>query len=147
MSAQLDVILADMKKFVDAMDLTRDNLAADLMEIAVEEMKANIAAGLDCNDQPFEQLSQLYQISKGRHFPGRPISVLHGLMTSDAELRGVQTFNATVSIMSFGTTQEAVDEAGWFQDPSSPNQPAREFYGLTLRAVVRMDQRVDEAFN
>lgn len=148
-SPQLSPILADLERIVAAADLTHGNFAPDLFDIIVEEIRTNAAMGFDCNDKPFAELSQLYQISKGRHFPGRPITVLHGLMMEKDQLNGFRVVGPDSAVMIYGISEEAAVEAEWFQDPdpAKTTRPAREFYGLTKRAIQRCDERVHKAFD
>lgn len=146
-STQAQAIFGDFDRHIDAMRLDKGNLASDLMDIAVEEMKINMAAQIDPDGQTWDDLSEEYAKSKARNYPGKPISVLEGLMASDNEMAGFRMVTDSTASITYGETDDAKIEAEWFQDPSNPNQPARVFWGLTREAIRRSDERVHKAFD
>jgi hypothetical protein len=134
----------------DAMDLTHKDLALDLLEIAIEEIRNNIDAGLDCDGRAFRSLEPRYKAWKDKEYPGRPIGILTGFMTSDEQMRGERHITPHSAVMTYGTVLEARDQAGYFQESENEKgdiTPNRPFYGLTKQAIKRMDDRVDKAFS
>lgn len=146
-SAQARAITRDLDHHIEAMRLDKGNLASDLMDIAVEEMQANMAAQTDPEGNAWAELSEAYAKSKAESHPGAPISVLEGLMASDDEMNGFRMTTDRTASLTYGVSPDAKEEAGWFQDPGNPNQPPRVFWGLTKEAIRRSDERVDKAFD
>jgi len=146
-SPQVVPIFGDLDRHVDAMRLDRGELATDLMDIAVEEMKASMARQEDPDGNAWADLSESYAKQKARTHPGRPISELEGLMSSDDEMNGFRIVGEASASLTYGNSPEAKAEAEWFQDPANDNQPPRVFWGLTKEAVRRSGERVHQAFD
>jgi hypothetical protein len=48
-----------------------------------------------------------------------------------------------MALMIYGTTEQAMQEATWFQE-GGPNQPERRFYGITDEVLPRIDDLLEK---
>lgn len=141
-SRQMNSILAALDRHVRYFDLDRNDLAEDLMDIATEEIRRSMDAETDPDGNPWPALSGDYAKWKAKHFPGNPMAVLHGVMKTDAQLRGNRNVAPDRCRMTYGLDQRARDEATWFQE----GPPERRFWGLSAAAITRMNARLDRHF-
>ncbi len=147
MAATMAEILADLDREVYRFDLDKGGLGEKAMDIAVEVMLRDMDAEQSPDGTRWPDLSDAYAEAKAGIAPGSPMAVLHGEMKSTEQLAGERRITPHRCTMVFGTTQQARDEACWFQegDPGG-NQPPRPFWGFSVEALTRTDHLFDDTF-
>ena len=141
MAASVKSALRILARHVEAFDLTRGNLGVDAMTLAVDCMAQDAAAGVGPDGNRWPDLCDAYARWKARRFPGRTIGFREGLMLGRDQLEGEHTVEPHRAELRYGTTQQARDEARWFEDgDDARNRPPREFWGLSDRCVALTDQ-------
>jgi hypothetical protein len=147
MSAQGAALVAELDALKSVFDFTQHDLANQLAEAAAvgvfEAMEAQTGP-----DGAWDELSEAYAEWKSRHFPGEKMSELHLKMKDPEQLKGVVTATPDRIEQTYGTDDEARQEAVWFQEGGG-NQPPRPFYafnGLVERTYAEvLDRRWDAA--
>lgn len=119
------------------LDLDRKGLGEKLLDAAFEGIKLNCMMGLDSDGRPWPELSAAYAAWKAARYPGSRIGYRDETMLADDQLRGVRAVARHEARMTYGVTDDARQEAGYFieGDPAR-HRPAREFYALTTLAVA-----------
>lgn len=132
----LTAILAKLGEIGHALDLDRDDLGPELMDIAAEEVAAAMDRQEDPDGSPWAPLAP--RTAAAHH--GQPIGERTGLMKSPDQLAGERHVSAESAEMTYGITPAAKVEAIKFTFGglvTGTNQPPRPFYGLTRQAVAR----------
>lgn len=147
MSAQLTAILDDLERHKHAFDFNDNGLADAVAEATSVGIFEYLDREIDVNNSPFIALSEGYEAWKSRHFPGKPIGELYGLMKSPDQLKGTLEIQQYAMSQTYGTTEEARLLAEWFQEGYAPqNRPPRPFYGLNDLVLVLLDTVFENRF-
>lgn len=142
----LDTIQRDLRKHLDAFDLRRNGLGRELCGITTDGVQDTIAAQQTPDGDPWAPLSEPYATSKARNFPGQPMGVLHHLMADPAQVSGIVRVTRNEAAVTYGVSEEAREEAEWFQEGGS-NQPPREFWGINPDAMQLVGETLDQRFD
>ena len=145
MSRRLSKVRSDITHLRGLFDLTRDGLGKDLCKAATDGVQATIAAEQAPDGTPWDELSAGYEEWKSFQFPGSPIAVLHGTMADPREVAGVPTVASDFASVTYGVSEQARQEAVWFQE-GDENQPGRPFFGLTEASRARILEILDGRF-
>jgi Phage virion morphogenesis family len=146
MNLALDKILADLERHKHLFDLDRDDLGRKLGKAFTDGVQECIAGQHDPDGQGWEYLSPAYEEWKGFQFPGNPIGVLHQTMADPHEVAGeMTTLTATQATVTYGITEQAKQEAQWFQEGDA-HQPPRRFWGFTPDSLDEVKKLLDERF-
>lgn len=146
MSAQLNAILADFRRHRRFADFTHQGMGKDLIEIDIQAIKRRTRGQFDAQGKSWPSLSAAYEEWKRKYFGNRPIGVLHGMMLAIDQLRGLAFISATSMRVTYGTTQQARDEATWFQEGNA-NQPPRPFYEFDAQGDADKTAYLDHRFD
>ena len=146
MSAQMNLILNEMRQFPHAFDFKKNTLAEWIAEVVADAIEAAMDAESDPDGAGWPPLSEGYEKWKSEHYPGLPMSVLQGLMKQSSELQGELIVSSTKFYQTYGVTELARAHAQWFQDPESDNQPPRPFYALNALALNDLADVLDDVF-
>ena len=144
----------DAQRIVDDLERMKLFLRMDVDRLGEQLAEANAAAILqymiaetDPDGNRWDPLSDRYAEWKAEHFPGQLMSHLYGVMRTSEEVYGTVVVQEYSTHQKYGVTEEAEQEAVWFQE-GNDNQPARRFYDINelggrLIADV-LDGRFDE---
>lgn len=112
-------------------DLDRDKLGEDLCKAATDGAQECIAGEYSPSGEGWEYLSPEYEEWKEFAYPGHPMALLHGVMANPRQVAGeLDPPDRTRAIVTYGITEQARDEAAWFQRGNA-HQPPRPFWGFT----------------
>lgn len=147
MSRQLQAILSDLRRHRQFADFTHDGFGERLMNIDVTAIEARCRAELDPYGHEWAALSEAYAAWKKKMLGRDQIGILFRRMLAHEELRGSRYISATDALMTYGVTEEARNEAEWFQegDPAR-NRPPRPFYDFTASANQTRQAYLDKRF-
>ena len=145
-SPQLARILADLERHRTIFDLDNDRLGEELMDLDVVHIIVQMAAERDPDGTQWPELSDAYAKWKAGVSPSNPISYLYGLMDDPEQLMGERSVSADEATMTYGVTEDARQEAVWFQDPQNGSQPERPFYAQTAAGIAAKDELLDRRF-
>lgn len=136
MSSDGQRILKSLARHRTFLDFTDENSGRDLCKIATDGVQETIASQTTPDGAAWPKLSDSYEAWKSRHFPGQPMAVLHGIMADPVQVAGYVETTADRATTQYGVSQEARDEASWFQegDPAQ-NRPPRRFWGFTPNSI------------
>ena len=125
--------------------LDRGELAKDLIDILVEEVRSDMDAERSFDGSRWDDLSDDYGRWKSTHHPGLPIGELHGKMKDEEQIRGRQTIVVDRVYISYGVDDDVRDYAMAFNfgNPAN-NQPARPFLGFSARCETRLAEKIRE---
>ena len=145
MDPELGEILGDLQRHAGLFHLDQNGLGDRALDIAVNGVKDHFDAEVNPDGVPWPRLQADYKRWKDRHFPGQPIGVQEGLMR--AEIDGERAVGGDSAEWTYGRSEEARQEAGWFQqgDPEQ-NRPERRFADLNPESTSRSDQLFDTHF-
>jgi hypothetical protein len=146
MSAEGAVILADLAKHAVCFDLTLDGLGERLAEALAVGVFAYMDAETDPDNNAWIPLSERYERWKSAHFPGLPMSHLYGLMKQPDQLKGTLNIKPDGMTQTYGTDEDAQNEAVWFQE-GNDRQPARRFYDFNEQAEHLIADVLDDRFD
>ena len=147
MSADGAVILADLAMHRVCFDLTLDGLGEHLAEALAVGVWAFMDVETDPQNNAWLPLSERYAEWKSQHFPGQLMSHLYGIMKTPDELKGTLDIRPDGMNQTYGTDEQAQQEAVWFQEGREPNQPERHFYDFNEQAEVLIADVLDVRFN
>lgn len=139
-------IVADLERHKKLFDLTRDDLGRQLCKAATDGCQECIAGQHAPDGSPWAPLDRHYEEWKAFHFPGLPMGVLHQVMSNPNEVAGEVDVTADRARVTYGITEQAKEEANWFQDPEGGHQPPRRFFGLTEGAQEESRKLLDKRF-
>ncbi len=141
----LTSILQDLDEHTGLFDMDRNGLGDRLLDVAVNGVKDHFNAEVDPDGNPWPELQSDYKRWKDRHFPGEPIGVQTGMMR--AEIDGETQVDANSAEWTYGRSEVAKQEAGWFSegDPEQNRKP-RPFADLNAESISRSDQILDTHF-
>ena len=139
-------ILAALKRHATAFDLTQGKLGESLCKAFTDGVQASIEAGETPDGSTWPELSAEYAQWKARHFPGQPIGKAHGAMADPEQVAGdVIVFGPEAAFVTYGTTEEAREEAAAFQEGDG-HQPARPFWGFTAASQQAVGALLEARF-
>ena len=145
MSAQCDRIVAELERMKRTFDFTYENLGQSLAEANAagifEMMEAETGP-----DASWPELSERYAEWKEAHFPGQPMAELYGIMKDPMQLLGEVAITPDQLTQTYGTSEEAKQEAVWFQE-GNDRQPPRPFYSLNGLSNRNIAQVLDARFD
>jgi hypothetical protein len=144
--AILAAMAADARRLLEAFDFDKNGLGEALMDEAVDQFLIEMDAQVDPDGVPWPPLSEDYAEWKASAAPGEPMAVLYHLMKTPEQLAGERTIAADVATMTYGTSPDARDEAGFFIEGRPPGQPARRFYEFSAACEARFDAILDAHF-
>lgn len=144
-SAQMNTILRDLGRIAHALDFDRHDLGEDLLDLTADAIRRQMDDELDPDGNRWDELSDEYAEWKARHYPGKPMAVLAGLMKSRPELEGQRHIVQAEARMVYGITDEAKALAEWFQEGNDHGRPARPFYYFDDTAIQLADDRLNRA--
>lgn len=129
-------ILKALARHRTFLDFTDEDCGRDLCKIATDGVQECIKAEQAPDGTPWPELSEDYDAWKTKHFPGQPMGVLHHLMADPVQVSGFVQVTPDRATTQYGVSQEARDEASWFQegDPNN-NRPPRRFWGFTAEST------------
>lgn len=131
-------------------DLDRDDLGRRLCKAATDGVQYSIAREETPDGQRWADLSEKYEEWKSFNYPGNPMAVLHGTMADPREVAGeVDPPSATRAIVTYGVSEQAREEAAWFQEGGGKpghGQPARPFWGFTEESRKEVKSILDARF-
>jgi hypothetical protein len=142
-------IFAELDMIEHMFDLDQHDLGRHMLDNAAFEITVNMANETDSDGFPWAPLSSWYEEWKKNVAPGAPIGYLYGLMTNWEQIAGERLIYQYTASMTYGIDVIAKIEAVKFQEGgivTGTNQPARPFYGLTLAACLRANDRFDVIF-
>jgi hypothetical protein len=125
-------------------DLTRDDLGRNLCKAATDGVQGCFATETDPDGNRWPDLSPAYEQWKSFQFPGDPIGVLFRVMANPREVAGDIQVSDDLAVVTYGISEQARQEATWFQDPQNRNQPPRKFFGLTESARAESRSILDD---
>ena len=146
MSAQMNLILNEIRQFPHAFDFKKNTLAEWIAEVVADAIEAAMDAQVGPDGTGWSPLSDGYNAWKERFYPGLPMAVLDGLMKQSSELQGELIISPDKFYQTYGVTELARAHAQWFQDPESDNQPPRPFYALNDAAIAAIADVLDDIF-
>jgi hypothetical protein len=138
-------IKADMDRHRHLFDLDRDSLGAKLCKAATDGVQECIANEESPDGVAWAPLSEKYEEWKSFQFPGSPMGVLHQIMANPHEVAGEVRVTAHEATVTYGVSEQARDEAVWFQEGDA-NQPPRPFWGLTTESKQESKSILDARF-
>lgn len=137
MSPDFARIRADLERHRHLLDLDRDRLGLDLCSAATAGCQECIAGQHAPDGTPWAPLSDAYDEWKSFAYPGNPISLLHGTMDNPREVAGEVEVAARRAAVTYGISERAREEAGWFQEGNA-HQPGRPFWGFTADSLAEV---------
>lgn len=146
MSAQLAPILEDLDRHRRCFDLTADGFGEALAETAAAAVFEYMDQETDPDNRAWAPLAEWYAERKAEHFPGRIKAELYLLMKTPDQLKGTLEIEADRMVQTYGTDEEARQEANWFQEGSDV-QPPRRFYAFNDLALVTLGGACDRRFD
>ena len=122
-------------------DLQVDGLGQELCAAATDGVQACIAGEHAPDGTPWTPLSEAYEEWKSYQFPGQQMAVLYGLMADPREVAGEIDVSPERAVVTYGTSEEARQQAVWFQEGSGRpghGSPPRPFWGFTDESLARV---------
>lgn len=144
-AAALAKIQGDIARHRVLFNLVRDGLGKSLCSTATDGIQACIDGHHEPDGTPWLDLSPDYEEWKSFHYPGQPIGKLHDLMSDPAEVAGDVIVFDDEALVTYGITQQARDEAEWFQKGHG-TQPPRPFWGFTEASLGEVRNLLDARF-
>jgi hypothetical protein len=136
--------VAALERHKTFLDLARDDLGVELCRIATDGCLECIVGEHDPDGVPWPPLDAEYEAWKQAHYGGLPMGVLHFVMARPEEVAGVVAVTATTAMVTYGVSDQARQEAGWFQAwrrfwgfTDASREKVRAFLKGRFRAVVR----------
>ena len=142
---KLAKVVSVLERHKRLFDLREGGLGADLLKAATDGVQYALAAGTDPDGNRWDELSPKYAEWKAFHYPGREISLLHGLMDDPREVAGVPIVTNTEATVTYGRSPQARQEAYWFQEGRG-RQPPRPFWGFTAGSLKDAREILDARF-
>lgn len=144
---EMEEIIAEVRRHPDVSDFTKDTLGASLVHIAAMAIIGQMGEEVDPDGHPWPPLSEAYAAWKAEVTGGEPMAVLFHRMRTLDEVEGLYRITATTIEQTYGTSEEARNEAEWFQEGSEKqNRPPRPFYAFNEMAFEQMNAWCDEQF-
>lgn len=142
-SNQLMRIIRDLRRHCRTFDA--DRVGEDVLDLVVEEQMRDFDAEVDPDGSRWPDLSAAYLEFKRRYAATTKMGHLHGNLATEENFRGQRYSDRHEARSAFGTTEQAKDEAEWFEegDPAM-NRPPRHFLGISPLAEQRIDSFLDE---
>jgi hypothetical protein len=121
-----------------AMDLDRDGLGEDVMDVASEIIEADFDAARDPDGNEWPDLEEGYFAWKADHALTTATGYLEGEMAESANFKGERSISPHRATMTFGVNPIAKQEGPWFHNgDDSRNRPARPFWGFSAESIAR----------
>lgn len=133
-SHNLPQIEALLDSLTEALDLTKDGLGEDLLGVVAERIADRNAAQQDPSGGDWAENKGKYgERKRSRGLPvGVDLRAEHrGRMVSLVELQGEKTIAPDSATMTFGTSEESREIAGYFTKGRPGTQDPRPFYEMT----------------
>lgn len=148
MSAQIQAVIADLRRIQTVFDFTKHGLADDTAEANAAGIFEYMEAQVGPDNAPWIELSEAYAAWKSKAAPGAKISELYGLMKDPDQLKGQLEVSPERLVQTYGLGDRARDEACWFQegDPTQ-NRPPRPFYDFNDLVLVYLAALFDRHFD
>lgn len=146
MSPQCAAIVADLERFKSLFDFTQRDLANQCAETIAAGIFEYMDAQVGPDNAPWIALSEKYVEWKAKAAPGEPMAVLYRLMKDPTQLYGTLATTAHRLVQTYGTSEEAQQQACWFQE-GNDHQPARPFYALNDLVLITLATILDAHFS
>jgi hypothetical protein len=139
MSGELARVVADLERHKDLFNLERDGLGKALCKAATDGVQRTIEGQQTPDGARWPELDPAYDAWKSDHFPGKPMAVLHEIMAQPDQVAGDVAVSAGQAIVTYGTDEQARQEATWFQE-------RRLFWGFTESSLTEVKSLLDARF-
>jgi hypothetical protein len=124
------------------------SLGVDMLDIVAEGIYERTVIEQEGPDgEPLAPLAPSTLARKARLGFPETIGVEHAKMLALEELKGERMIERRTASVIYGKDEQAKEEAEWFQDPSNPNQPDRQFMGLDERIEATIDALFEEVLD
>jgi hypothetical protein len=133
----LDRILTALARHRTLFDLSKDELGTKALDVAVGGVKTTFKAESEPGGERWPELNSEYARVKERLFPGQPMGVREGLMSS--ELDGEREIDAGRAVVECGRSAEAKNRTAWFS-------VRRRFFGFTAISTAASTQLFKDHF-
>ena len=144
-----DWILADLYRHTTCFDLTEDTLGTRCATGFALGVEAMMDTERDPTGSSWAPLSERYAEWKAARFFGQLMAHLYGVMKTEEQLLGKVEVEQYLVTQTFGTSEQAQQEAAWFSEGNA-NQPPRPFYDWNefseYLVTEILDQRFDDIF-
>lgn len=111
-----DEVIRALKELPKALDLDRDRLGTDLLDIVSDGIEFRAANQSGPGNVPWKANDPHYAASKGY----RPVGVNTGLMLNHHEVQGERRIMPDRAIMTYGVDQDAREHAAGFTGGGRP---------------------------
>jgi hypothetical protein len=144
-TGQAAAVVADIERMRDAFDFTKNGLDLAVAGASARGIDEQMDSQADPDGTPWEPLSERYDRWKQLTVGGLPMAELFHVMKTIEQLTGSLEVSRDRMVQTYGVTEEARQEAYWFQDPQG-DQPPRRFYELNAAAIDHVTQVLDDRF-